>query len=110
MNVFRKLSCRLYQTIFKIVMPLLPYRVPTILNNYQDLLKVIEEQGCDNVFIVTDNGVVKNHLMDKMLSVFDDNGMVYSVFDKTQVNPTVKNVYEAVEQYKTKNIFKFNSN
>ena len=39
MNIFRKFYCRVYQTIFQLYMPLLPYRTPTILSDYDEILK-----------------------------------------------------------------------
>ena len=45
MNFFKKLYCRTYQTIFRIAIPILPYREPKILNNNGELVDVLKEQN-----------------------------------------------------------------
>lgn len=102
MNIFRKFYCRVYQTIFQLYMPLLPYRTPTILSDYDEILKVIEENGCDNALIVTDKEIKNLGLTNSLTSQFDNKGVGYSIFDETLVNPTIDNVNSAVEQYKEK--------
>ena len=53
MNVFSKAYCRLYQTIFRVFLPFFPYREPEILLNYEDILRVLDENGYDNIMLVT---------------------------------------------------------
>lgn len=100
MNIFSKFYCRVYQTVFRVFMPMLPYRQPKLLADYTDLLKVLEENSFDNIMIVTDAGVRSVGLTKNLEDVLNDNGIGYVVYDKTTANPTTDNVEEALELYK----------
>ena len=41
MNILFKTYCRIYQSIFRLAMPLLPYRNPTIFENIEDVSKIV---------------------------------------------------------------------
>lgn len=102
MNIFSKFYCRVYQTIFKLYLPFLPYKEPKLLINYEDILKVLEESGLDNVMLVTGKKIRGLGLTQTLENLLIDRGISVSVFDETQVNPTTENVEQAVELYKQK--------
>lgn len=95
MNIFYKGYCRVYQFIFKCSVPLLPYRKPTILCNNQEIVEVLNRLHCNKVLIVTDQGIVKSGLLDKLVSAFDKSNVQYVVYSDTVANPTSDNVEEA---------------
>lgn len=99
MNIFNKLYCRTFQFVFKVALPLLPYRQPEILNSVDEVPDVLSKDNIDKVFIVTDGGVVKCGLVDGLTTALSVAGINYSVYDKTMPNPTVAAVEEAREQY-----------
>ena len=37
MNIFKKIYCRSFQTVFKIALPFLPYRKPKIVSALSDI-------------------------------------------------------------------------
>ena len=100
MNIFSKFYCRVYQTILRVFLPWLPYREPTLLGNYDDLIKTLETNGFDNVLIVTDKGIRDLGLTNQLEQSLTDNGFSFFVYDGTVANPTTKNVEEALEIYK----------
>ena len=95
MNVFKKIYCRIFQTCFKIALPILPYRKPDIFYTTSDLIPVFTERKISSVLVVTDQSIRSLGLLSGMLKTFDDSGIKYAVYDKTVPNPTTTNVEEA---------------
>lgn len=99
MNIFKKIYCRIFQTVFKIAIPILPYRDPEILDSIEDCAEIIKRVGARKVFIATDAGVVKCGLTDGLTAALDDLSVPYSIYDKTPPNPTVSAVEDARSAY-----------
>ena len=57
MNIFKKFYFRTFQTMFKLALPILPYREPVILKTDDELLEVLENNKADSVLLVTDKGI-----------------------------------------------------
>ena len=95
--------CRIFQTALRLALPFLPYREPQIITSCLGLGKVFKEEGVRSVLVVTDKGIVNNGLTDTLESILRENGVKYTVYDKTQPNPTVRNVEEALELYRKNN-------
>lgn len=100
MNIASKAFCRVFQTAFRVALPILPYREPKIINSCLELKTVFEKENIKSVLIITDKGVVNNNLVAPLEKVLSDNSISYIIFDKTQPNPTIRNVEEALEIYK----------
>ena len=125
--------CRIFQTAFRIALPILPYREPAILSSCADLdivLKkgrvapaklrsaahkhhllitrhnaisyTIKKEKTKAVLVVTDKGIVSNGLTVAVETVLNDNNIPYAIYDKTQPNPTVDNVEEALGLYRSR--------
>jgi alcohol dehydrogenase len=93
---------RLYQTIFKLAMPVLPWRKPVLLEGPGSVKKVpnlLEELKIKNVLIVTDGTLMKLGLLDNLIKELGANGCKYVVFDKTVPDPTIENVEDALKLY-----------
>ena len=45
MNILKKIYCRIYQNIFKIALPLMPYRKPKILESTEDIVNILYENN-----------------------------------------------------------------
>lgn len=99
MNIFKKVYCRAFQTVFRAALPLLPYREPKILPSCTELNTIIKKENIQSILIVTDAGIVNNGLVLPIENVLKDNGVSFVLYDKTQPNPTVHNVEEALLLY-----------
>lgn len=99
MNSFKKVFCRVYQTAFKLALPVLPYRKPEIVKYMELLPSVIRENGCRHVLIITDKGIRNLGLMRPLEDTLKAAGMSYEIYDKTVANPTTVNVEEALSIY-----------
>lgn len=99
MFILKRIWCRTFQTAFRTVLPILPYREPKVISSCSDLGAVFEKEKTSSVLIVTDEGIVKNGLTISLEETLKKNGIKYTVYDKVQPNPTVDNVEEALGLY-----------
>ena len=103
MNFFKRIYCRLYQGVFRVMLPLLPYREPKMLKSNDEVLAVLEQYNISNVLLVTDQGIRSLGLTKKLEDAIAKNKINLFVYDKTVPNPTTDNVAEALELYKQNN-------
>ena len=54
MNPLKKIYCRIFQTAFKLALPLLPYRNPKILGSVKEIPALLEKKNCNTVLLITD--------------------------------------------------------
>ena len=100
MNRIRKTYCRIYQTIFKLAIPLLPYRKPTILTGIDMLPPLFRQKGIRRVLLVTDTSIRGLGLTRHLEELLDREHIPCTVYDGTVANPTTANVEEARELYR----------
>ena len=103
MNIFKKIYCRAFQICFRLALPILPYREPKLLKNYEELVDVLKEKGKHSVLFVTDKSIRGLGLTKKLEDTVLKAGLELTVFDETVVNPTTKNVDDALDLYKKNN-------
>lgn len=103
MNIFKKAYCRIYQTMFKLALPFLPYREPKILDNVEDVANILLEQKITTVMLVTDKGIRGFGVTANLENSLSEKNIKCVVFDETSANPTVNNVEDAYQIYKEKN-------
>lgn len=101
MLVLKKIGCRIFQVAFRAALPILPYREPRIVSSCSELGSVLTKEGSRSVLIVTDEGIVRNGLTASLEEALKKNKTAYAVYDKTQPNPTVDNVEEALTLYRS---------
>ena len=99
MFILKKIWCRAFQIAFRIALPLLPYREPKVLSSCSELPGLLKEKKVSSVLVVTDAGIVRNGLTGTLEMALADGNIEYTVYDKTQPNPTVDNVEEAYKIY-----------
>ncbi|MBQ3008484.1 MAG: iron-containing alcohol dehydrogenase, partial [Oscillospiraceae bacterium] len=98
MNIIKKFAFRTFQIGFRAALPFLPYREPEIISSCDALSDVLDNNST-SVLIVTDAGIVKNGLVSNVEKVLHENKISYTIYDKTQPNPTVENVEDALKVY-----------
>ncbi|MBQ8312953.1 MAG: iron-containing alcohol dehydrogenase [Clostridia bacterium] len=92
--------CRVFQTAFRLALPILPYREPQIVGSVRHLPEILLKENKRGVLIVTDRGIVANGLTASVETALRSAGIAYTIYDQTQPNPTVCNVEEAVALYR----------
>lgn len=103
MNIFGKMYCRIYQGVMRIVLPMMPYREPEILESVESIPAVLSEKGIGNVLLVTDSGILDLGLTKSLEKALKNSKIKYSVFSDVVPNPTTANVENAVRVYTENN-------
>lgn len=99
MNPLKKAFCRVFQIVFRLILPILPYREPEIIHSCADLGSVLHEKNIKSVLIITDKGIIANGLTNPLESVLRENKVSFTIYDAVRQNPTVTNVEEALLCY-----------
>lgn len=99
MHTIKKIYCRAFQTVFKIALPILPYRNPKIAGSVKEIPEILHKKKCSRVLIITDAGIRGLGLTARLEKALDENGIAFSIYDRTVANPTTVNVAEAEEMY-----------
>lgn len=87
----------------KIANNFIGYRTPVYKegNNCIDgITDLLKEKNHKKPLIVTDNSLVKLHLLDRLFKQLDDNGIEYTLFDDVRPNPTSDDVLRGYEVLK----------
>ena len=100
MNPFKKVFCRIYQTLFHLALPLLPYRLPERHNNVTELPTLLRELKKSSVLLVTDSFLREAGLTWELEEALAAAQIRCAVYDRTRPNPTVENVEEALALYR----------
>ena len=69
----------------------------------QQLGEISAKNNIKKALVVTDEGVAKSGLLDKVLPVLNDAGIATDIFDQVEVNPTVETVEKAYAQLQKSN-------
>lgn len=102
MNIARKAYCRIFQTVFRIAIPILPYYNPEIIDSLQQVSEVLRKKNVTSVLIITDKGITRLGLQKGLEEALQKADISYAIYDKTVPNPTTANVEEAYGIYKEK--------
>lgn len=81
-------------------LPFLPYREPKIVRSCATLGDALSNEKIKSVLIVTDQGIVNAGLVKPVQKALEKAGVSYTIYDRTQPNPTVNNVEEALCLYR----------
>lgn len=103
MNKLKKAYCRTFQSVFKLALPLLPYRNPSILGSVKEIPRILKEKECAGVLIITDQGIRNLGLTCRMEAALKKEAIPYVIYDRTVANPTTINVDEALALYHENN-------
>ena len=99
MNPIYKVFCRIFQTVFHLALPILPYRNPKIYDNITGIGQLLREQKINSVLLITDPILRSAGITAPLEAFLRDQNIRCVVYDKTCPNPTVRNVEEARKLY-----------
>lgn len=99
MNPIKKLFFRTYQTVFKLSIPILPYRSPQVLRSVQEVPEVLQKRGIHRVLLVTDSFLHRSGMLEPLKKALSDSDICCMIYDETVPNPTVTNVEAARTLY-----------
>lgn len=104
MGTLNNLYCRTYQNAFKVAVNFLDWTPPQLLKGAGSIKKLpalVKEQGVNNVLVVTDKGLMGLGLLNSLFDGLKEEGIKYTVYDGVQPNPTIYNIADALELYKS---------
>ncbi len=99
MNPIRKAYCRVFQQMFHIAIPLLPYRKPQLLAGIPQVAALLQELRLASVLLVTDRGIRQMGLTKPLEEALQSASIEAVVFDGTHPNPTTDDVAAALALY-----------
>ena len=99
MNLPKKLFCRCFQTVLRMVLPILPYRNPLVLDHIEKIPDCLSARGVQKVLIVTDGYLHISGMLEPLKQALATSGIAYAVCDEVTPNPTILNVELARERY-----------
>lgn len=100
MFIPKRIGYRAFQIGFRAALPILPYHDPEAVSFCSVIGGILAKEKTNSALVVTDAGIVKSGLVDPLEAVLQQNGVDYVIYDKTQPNPTVKNVEDALILYR----------
>ena len=97
MNIIKRFGCRIYQKVFRLALPLLPYREPEILEGLNKISQLLKEKKCDSVLLVTDKKIRELGLTESLESDIEKSNIKLSVYDGVVPNPTISNIEDGLK-------------
>jgi len=101
-----KIYCRIFQAVMKIANYFLGYRMPEYIegpDSVKKLPRMLREKGAGKVLVVTDNGLMKLGLPERLLDALKEEGIEYALYSDVSPNPTSDNVEEGFRIYRENN-------
>ncbi len=99
MNIFKKIYCRIYQQVFHIAIPFMPYHEPKILENMEEVVKTLKEEKVEKVMLATDKSIRGLGLTKELEDTLTRANLSYVVYDDILPNPTIDMVEEGLKIY-----------
>ena len=103
MNIFKKIYCRTFQGVMRMLLPLLPYREPKVLENNAQVVETFNKLNCKKVFFVTDKTIRGLGLTKALEEELSNAGLGVVVFDEVLPNPTISLIEKGRELYQKEN-------
>lgn len=103
MNILSKTFCRVFQFMFRIAIPFLPYREPERFFSVGELVQPLKRRNIRSVLLVTDAFLKSSGATEELENTLHMAGIRCAVYDKVRPNPTVENVETALKLYHAKN-------
>lgn len=101
MNPLRKLYCRIFQGVFRIALPLMPYRKQAVYDSVACIPEILIKKKKNAVLIVADGAVYRLGLTKKLEDLLNRNGISFAVYQQNTPNPTIDDVENALGVYKS---------
>ena len=99
MNILKKIYCRIFQTCFRIALPVLPYREPELIDGFKHVPEVLKKHHISHILLVTDPGVYKLGLTKPLEKQLLKSEISCTIYKDTVANPTSANIEEAKNLY-----------
>jgi len=98
-----KAYARLYQAVFRLILPRMPWRQPELIKGEGSVASIgnaVKAYGVDRALLVSDPGLVRLGFVDQVREHLEKANVRVVVYDKTQANPTIDQIEEALFLYR----------
>jgi len=98
-----KAYARLYQAVFRLILPRMPWRQPELIKGEGSVSSIgsaVKAYGVDRALLVSDPGLVRLGFVDQVREHLEKANVRVVVYDKTQANPTIDQIEEALLLYR----------
>lgn len=99
MNPVYKLYCRTYQGVFRVLLPVFPYRKQKVYDSITAIPELLRGKKKNAVLLVVDGAVHRLGLTNRLESLLTENGIRYAVYEQNTPNPTIDDVEAALQTY-----------
>ena len=102
MNGLKHIAYRTYQKVIWLDSHFLPFHEPQLIKGPGSIVKLPEllaSKKMNRVLIVTDQGLMRLHLLDSLFSTLQQHQITYEVFDEVVPNPTIENIEQALLRF-----------
>ena len=94
--------CRIFQFFFNLVNRLLPWRTPEVIDGAGSagrIPEILQKQNVKKVLVVTDPGLVKAGLAEKITGILGKAGIPLVLYGDVEANPSVNTVNTIQQRY-----------
>lgn len=99
MNPFAKCFCRAYQFAFRLLLPILPYREPMLLQGLDAIPPLLSEKGIRRVLLLVNGGVYRRGLCSDLEENLRRAQITPTIYVQRTPNPTIADVEAARSAY-----------
>ena len=99
MNLLQRIYCRTYQAGFRMALPVMPYREPTVFRTMDELAEALNDRKVSSVLLVVDGTVRQLGLHDDLERALVAARIDMTVYEQRTPNPTVDDVEAARSLY-----------
>lgn len=99
MNLFKRLYCRTFQGVLRLLLPFLPYKDPKLLHKIGEIPAALKVNGKHKPLIVTDKTLHALGLIQPLEDALKEAGFDYAIYDSVVANPTTDNAEEVRALY-----------
>lgn len=103
MNTLKKIYCRCFQTVFRIALPILPYRNPEVREHISEIPNILKKEAISKPLIITDQTLSSIGATDSLQKALTENRILYALFDGAFPNPTTALACQAAAFYRDNN-------
>lgn len=103
MNVFKKLYAKIFQKCIYIGCFFLNFREPKIIDNYDELLRILKENKYTNILILSNNVLKELSSFQKMYNLLKTDFKLFTYFD-IETDPTISVIEKIIDYVEDKNI------
>lgn len=99
MNRLRRIYCRTFQKALRLLLPILPYRNPIMIEKIEEIPQVCIKNNKKAPLIVTDRNLYALGLTKTLEESLSENQISYAVYQDVTANPTTDQVEKGREVY-----------